>query len=179
MSVGPLIPAQILNFQFALGQLRHLYTNLKGGQVSDPTGLADGLLSPQIGHLEELYHQHFCLLQRCMMLESERDEWRNRANAQNVEAESYSRRTQAAEARCAELEAELEASCSRESELLSMSVKDARRIAELEEALTWYGEKAEGCRKLGSIGDPARQALDADGGKRARAALSADGAASP
>jgi hypothetical protein len=41
----------------------------------------------------------------------------------------------------------------------------------LREALEWYAEQAEGCRKIGSIGDPSRQALDDDGGKRARAAL--------
>ena len=39
------------------------------------------------------------------------------------------------------------------------------------EVLAWYAEQAAGCRKLGSLGDPARQALDSDGGKRARAAL--------
>jgi hypothetical protein len=44
----------------------------------------------------------------------------------------------------------------------------------LRAALKWYAEQAEGCRKLGSIGDPFRHALDADGGKRARAALSGD-----
>ncbi|MGH8466506.1 MAG: hypothetical protein ACRER5_20405, partial [Pseudomonas sp.] len=40
------------------------------------------------------------------------------------------------------------------------------------EALAWYAEQAEGCRKLGAEGDAARQALDKDGGQRARAALS-------
>jgi hypothetical protein len=35
------------------------------------------------------------------------------------------------------------------------------------EALEWYREQAEGCRKIGYIGDPFRQTLDADGGKRA------------
>jgi hypothetical protein len=40
------------------------------------------------------------------------------------------------------------------------------------EALRWYAEQAELCRKLGRDGDAGRQALDADGGKRARAALS-------
>lgn len=39
------------------------------------------------------------------------------------------------------------------------------------EALKWYAEQVEGCRKLGSIGEPFRNALDADGGKRALAAL--------
>jgi hypothetical protein len=41
----------------------------------------------------------------------------------------------------------------------------------LREALVWYEAKVAGCRKIGSIGDPARSALDADGGRRARAAL--------
>ena len=46
-----------------------------------------------------------------------------------------------------------------------------KRIAELEAALSWYAEQAEGCRKIGSAGDPARHALDHDGGAKARAAL--------
>lgn len=37
--------------------------------------------------------------------------------------------------------------------------------------LEWYAEQAAGCRKLGSVGDPYRRALDADGGKRARDAI--------
>lgn len=45
------------------------------------------------------------------------------------------------------------------------------RIAQLETALRWYGEQAEGCRKLGSAGDGARQELDRDGGSKAREAL--------
>lgn len=45
--------------------------------------------------------------------------------------------------------------------------------AETREALEWYAEQAEGCRKLGYAGDPFRNALDADGGKRAREALAA------
>jgi hypothetical protein len=44
-------------------------------------------------------------------------------------------------------------------------------IERLRVALEWYAEQAAGCRKLGYIGDPFRHALDADGGKRARAAL--------
>lgn len=39
------------------------------------------------------------------------------------------------------------------------------------EALEWYAEQVAGCRKLGRIGDPFRQALDKDGGKRATSAL--------
>ena len=48
--------------------------------------------------------------------------------------------------------------------------KDAR-IAELEAALQWYGEQTRLCRLLSREGDPGRNALQADGGKRARAAL--------
>ena len=43
--------------------------------------------------------------------------------------------------------------------------------ARLREALEWYGEQARLCRLITSEGDPGRRALDADGGKRARAAL--------
>jgi hypothetical protein len=43
--------------------------------------------------------------------------------------------------------------------------------AELVGALAWYAEQVAGCRKLGSIGDPFRHALDRDGGERARTAL--------
>jgi len=42
----------------------------------------------------------------------------------------------------------------------------------LREALRWYEEKVTECRKIGSLGDNARQALDLDGGFRARDALS-------
>ena len=38
-------------------------------------------------------------------------------------------------------------------------------------ALHWYAENVAGCRKIGRDGDVFRQALDADGGKRALAAL--------
>lgn len=38
-------------------------------------------------------------------------------------------------------------------------------------ALQWYAETVAGCRKLTGEGDSCRAALDADGGKRARAAL--------
>lgn len=43
--------------------------------------------------------------------------------------------------------------------------------AGMREALAWYAEQAENCRKITHEGDTARHALDADGGKRARAAL--------
>lgn len=43
--------------------------------------------------------------------------------------------------------------------------------AQAEEALRWYAEQVAGCRKIGRAGDPFRQALDQDGGQRARTAL--------
>lgn len=52
-------------------------------------------------------------------------------------------------------------------------------IGRLREALEWYGEQARLCRKITSEGDAGRQALGADGGKRAWAALSAPPAPSP
>lgn len=45
-------------------------------------------------------------------------------------------------------------------------------VERLREALRWYEEKVTECRKIGSLGDNARQALDRDGGFRARDALS-------
>ncbi len=57
--------------------------------------------------------------------------------------------------------------------------RTASRIAELEaentmlrDALAWYGEQARLCRLIHSEGDAGRQALAADGGKRAQAELS-------
>jgi hypothetical protein len=47
------------------------------------------------------------------------------------------------------------------------------RIAELEAALTWYGEQARLARLIHSEGDEGRHAIDMDGGKRALAALEA------
>jgi hypothetical protein len=64
-----------------------------------------------------------------------------------------------------------------EAELDQASKEMVRLTAEVEKlkaALKWYAEQVEGCRKLGSIGDSFRHALDADGGKRARAELSGD-----
>jgi hypothetical protein len=61
----------------------------------------------------------------------------------------------------------------------AMVLNLARQLAEasererkLREALEWYRDKVADCRKIGTAGEPARNALDADGGKRARAALS-------
>ena len=45
------------------------------------------------------------------------------------------------------------------------------RIAQLEAELAWYGEQVRLCRLIHSEGDAGRHALAADGGKRARAAL--------
>jgi len=47
----------------------------------------------------------------------------------------------------------------------------AAENARLREALTWYGEQARLARLITREGDARRNALDADGGKRARAAL--------
>jgi len=48
---------------------------------------------------------------------------------------------------------------------------NADATEEVRATLNWYAEQTEGCRKLGSIGDPFRQALYKDGGQRARAVL--------
>lgn len=45
----------------------------------------------------------------------------------------------------------------------------------LRRALSWYEEQVSLCRKVGSLGEPGRHALDRDGGERARAALAATG----
>lgn len=49
--------------------------------------------------------------------------------------------------------------------------RETVRAERLAEALRWYAEQASLCRKLGAAGDEGRQALDADGGSRARQAL--------
>lgn len=41
------------------------------------------------------------------------------------------------------------------------------------QALAWYERHAKGCRKIGSAGDPFRNALDTDGGELARQAIAA------
>lgn len=45
------------------------------------------------------------------------------------------------------------------------------KVKVLVESLAWYGEQARLCRIIHKEGDAGRHALDADGGKRARAAL--------
>lgn len=40
--------------KFAVAQLRHAYTHLKAGKVTEQKMFADGLLSPQIARLERL-----------------------------------------------------------------------------------------------------------------------------
>ena len=52
------------------------------------------------------------------------------------------------------------------------AIKDAQAAAELVEALRWYGEQARLARLIHSEGDAGRHALAADGGEKARAALS-------
>lgn len=44
-------------------------------------------------------------------------------------------------------------------------------VKELVEALRWYGEQARLARLIHSEGDAGRHAIDADGGKRARAVI--------
>lgn len=44
----------------------------------------------------------------------------------------------------------------------------------LRAALEWYAAAVSGCRKIGANGDDARNALDHDGGRRAREALGSD-----
>lgn len=56
--------------------------------------------------------------------------------------------------------------------LAKLSVAEAQ-VATLREALEWYADQAKDCRKLTSEGEKARNALDRDGGTKARAALSA------
>jgi len=66
---------------------------------------------------------------------------------------------------------------------LSVDVYEARGQIEfldqqnhsLRRALSWYEEQVSLCRKVGSLGEPGRHALDRDGGERARAALAATG----
>ena len=45
------------------------------------------------------------------------------------------------------------------------------RVAELDAALSWYGEQARLARLIHTGGDGGRHALAEDGGKKARAAL--------
>jgi hypothetical protein len=58
-------------------------------------------------------------------------------------------------------------------ELARRAKRRAPAPASSVEALRWYAEQVAGCRKLGSAGDAARSSLDADGGKRALAAIAA------
>lgn len=58
--------------------------------------------------------------------------------------------------------------------LIILSAALARQealLADAREGLSWYQEQVAGCRKLGHIGDPARHALNDDGGRRAAALL--------
>ena len=58
----------------------------------------------------------------------------------------------------------------REALAVEVKAKDAV-IAGLVEALEWYGEQTRLCRLIHGEGDAGRQALAADGGKRAQSAL--------
>ena len=55
---------------------------------------------------------------------------------------------------------------------ISLHTEAAETLTSLRGALEWYEEQARGCRKIGYAGDLFRRALDADGGERARKALS-------
>ena len=55
--------------------------------------------------------------------------------------------------------------------LLRKTEQQADRIEQLEAALRWYEGKTHLVRLIHSEGDPARAALVADGGAKARAAL--------
>lgn len=48
-------------------------------------------------------------------------------------------------------------------------------VERLREALRWYAEQVADCRKITPAGDQARKLLDADGGVKARTALSPQG----
>ncbi len=62
--------------------------------------------------------------------------------------------------------------CNAEYEQESAGLEAAlQRIAALAAELAWYGEQARLCRLIHSEGDAGRNALAADGGKRAQAVL--------
>lgn len=50
----------------------------------------------------------------------------------------------------------------------------ATALAKAREALEWYSKQVRDCRKITSEGEDARHALEADGGQRARAALTSE-----
>ena len=56
--------------------------------------------------------------------------------------------------------------------LIVRAVNGLGEVEAMRKALEWYGEQARLCRLIHSDGDPGRHALQADGGKRANAALS-------
>jgi hypothetical protein len=57
------------------------------------------------------------------------------------------------------------------AQVAALEPEAVARIEKLEAALGWYAEQVAGCRKLGAVGDSARQALNDDGGERAHQAL--------
>jgi hypothetical protein len=77
------------------------------------------------------------------------------ANAAIADWRELTTRAEAAEARAEALQAEID---------------------KYAEALDWYGKMAADCRKISRDGEIARQALDRDGGSRARALSNAEGA---
>lgn len=58
--------------------------------------------------------------------------------------------------------------------LADIARSQERAQARIQETLKWYGEQARLCRLIHSEGDKARNALAADGGKRAQDALRTD-----
>lgn len=64
--------------------------------------------------------------------------------------------------------------CTISDYVIDQIMRDGREIERLREVLTWYGEQARLARLIHREGDDGRIALSADGGGRARAALSGE-----
>jgi hypothetical protein len=47
-----------MNIEFALAQLRHLYSHMVNGTFNNVESLANGLLSPEISRLERLVRKN-------------------------------------------------------------------------------------------------------------------------
>lgn len=106
------------------------------------------------GQFQEIFVRADLHAAEVARLTAERDEARDTAERTATLVVKWSDRARAAEAALAASE---------------------ERVKKLTEALEWYAEKAEGCRKITREGDEARRSLDHDGGKRARAALQGEG----
>ncbi len=66
------------------------------------------------------------------------------------------------------LKAKADSLLAAEAQVADLSARLARAV----EVMRWYAERVAGCRKFTDEGHMARNALDADGGERARAFLS-------